>query len=375
MGPVLKGRLRGLDLDDLVEEVIEAIRAGVPEYAQPLEGGFGRAVRTGVAEALTRFRDAVEGSAGSDAERWRQVYFNLGRGEARQGRTMEALLAAYRVGARVSWRRVAEAAAAAGASQAELTALAEAIFAYIDELSAISAEGYAAEQATAAGETQRRREALVRLLVEGAPSRAAIESAAAEAGWRAPGSAAVLLVREERTAALAARLGEGAIAAPLPGGISCAILPDGARAARAAARGRPAALGPMVELGELPRSLARAQVVLELLERGVIDAEPPVSAEEHMAHLIVHQDESLLAEHARTVLAPLDELPARSRERLLETLAAWVRHPGRPTEIARDIHVHPQTARYRLRRLRELVGDIDDPDRRFSIALALQSRP
>ena len=43
--------------------------------------------------------------------------------------------------------------ATAGASTAELTALAEAIFAYIDEISAISAEGYAAEQAEAAGET------------------------------------------------------------------------------------------------------------------------------------------------------------------------------------------------------------------------------
>ena len=61
-----------------------------------------------------------------------------------------------------------------------------------------------------------------------------------------------------------------------------------------------------------------------------------------------------------------------SRERLLETLRAWVDHPGRPTEVARAVHVHPQTARYRLRRLRELFGDIDDPERRFALALALQ---
>jgi DNA-binding PucR family transcriptional regulator len=37
--------------------------------------------------------------------------------------------------------------------------------------------------------------------------------------------------------------------------------------------------------------------------------------------------------------------------------------------------VHPQTARYRLRGLRELLGDaLDDPDARFEIELALRAR-
>jgi DNA-binding PucR family transcriptional regulator len=37
------------------------------------------------------------------------------------------------------------------------------------------------------------------------------------------------------------------------------------------------------------------------------------------------------------------------------------------------VHVHPQTARYRLRRLRELLGEIDDPGARFELALALRA--
>ena len=59
--------------------------------------------------------------------------------------------------------------------------------------------------------------------------------------------------------------------------------------------------------------------------------------------------------------------------RLEETLRAWIDHPGRPTEVARAVHIHPQTARYRLRRLRELLGDIDDPATRFELALALRA--
>ena len=78
---------------------------------------------------------------------------------------------------------------------------------------------------------------------------------------------------------------------------------------------------------------------------------------------------------AATALAPLaDETPA-SRERLIETLAAWLRHRGRTEAVAAALHVHPQTVRYRMGRLRELYGDrLDDPDTRFELELALRSR-
>ncbi len=43
--------------------------------------------------------------------------------------------------------------------------------------------------------------------------------------------------------------------------------------------------------------------------------------------------------------------------------------------MARALHLHPQTVRYRLTRLRELLGDaLDDPDARFELELALTSR-
>jgi hypothetical protein len=365
------------DLDAVVGEVIDAIRAEVPEYAQPLEGSFGRAVRTGVREALTRFVDIAEGGPGADPEDWRRVYFNLGRGEARAGRTMESLLAAYRVGARVSWRRVAESAEAAGAKPAEMSTLAEAIFAYIDELSAISAEGYAAEQAAAAGEAERRRERLVRLLLEGAGP-GAIEAAAGQAGWEPPERAAALIARERRPGALATRLGAGVLAAAIGDGLVGAIVPDPdspgrGRELSAALRGRPAAIGPGGGIDELPQSAARARLALALAERGVLEADQgPVRAAEHLPLLVLHQDPALLADHSHAALEPLQGLAPNARERLLETLEAWIAHPGRPTEIARQVHVHPQTVRYRLKRLREMFGDIDDPERRLSLDLALR---
>ena len=65
-----------------------------------------------------------------------------------------------------------------------------------------------------------------------------------------------------------------------------------------------------------------------------------------------------------------------SRGRLSETLLAWLDHQGRVPEIAASLHVHPQTVRYRLGRLRECFGSaLDDPEARFELMLALRSRP
>jgi hypothetical protein len=123
-------------LPQAVDEIIEAIRETVPAYARPLEGAFGTALRAGVERALGDFVDEVEGKDVEAGES--SIYVALGRGEAREGRTMDALLAAYRIGARVAWRRISAAARGSDVDPDQLALLAEAIFAYIDELSADS---------------------------------------------------------------------------------------------------------------------------------------------------------------------------------------------------------------------------------------------
>jgi hypothetical protein len=125
------------ELPALADEIVDELSHGVPDYARPLEGPFGQALRHGVEEALGRFTTIVE-TPGSDPDAGREVYVNLGRGEMRAGRSLDALLAAYRLGARVAWRRLAAAGERAGLPPRTLYALAEAIFAYIDELSADS---------------------------------------------------------------------------------------------------------------------------------------------------------------------------------------------------------------------------------------------
>jgi DNA-binding PucR family transcriptional regulator len=90
--------------------------------------------------------------------------------------------------------------------------------------------------------------------------------------------------------------------------------------------------------------------------------------------LLLHGQPQLATELAHTHLAPLLELPERRREPMLETLAAWLQRPGQHTALAEQLHVHARTVRYRIDRLRQLLGPVvDDPDRRLELALAVRA--
>ena len=96
------------ELPGITREILVAIGQEVPEYARPLESAFGVALRSGVDEALRRFVNLVRDPDSTDDDA-REASVALGRAELRAGRTLDALQAAYRVGARVAWRRLATA--------------------------------------------------------------------------------------------------------------------------------------------------------------------------------------------------------------------------------------------------------------------------
>src|SRR3954449_7125290 len=184
-------------LPGLADDIIAAIAGEVPGYARAMEGRFGRVVRFGVEVALNRFVDLLSGEPPDDSAGARDTYVRLGAGEYKAGRSLDALLAAYRLGARLAWRRFVEAGTHAGFPPDALYDLGEAIFAYIDEISAESAEGYAEAQSEAAGETHRRRQELLRLLVQDpAPPADAVRTAAQAAGWALPRRVAAVVAAE-----------------------------------------------------------------------------------------------------------------------------------------------------------------------------------
>jgi hypothetical protein len=366
------------ELGAITEEILATIAREVPEYQRPLEGDFGRGIRTGVGEALLQFVALIR-DPDAGREPGREVYVQLGRGEQRQGRTLDSLQAAYRIGARVAWRRIAAAGRRADLAPEPLTLLAEAIFAYIDELASDSVDGYAEAQAEVEDRRRRRRRELAALLLRRPPADPAdLEAAARSASWPLPRHLAAAACAEADLGAIARRLPPETLATVIDG-TGCLLLPDPdgpARAeglARAAARTR-LALGPAGEVAALSESWALALALLRASDAGALPAVGLLRAEDHLAGLLLFEGQPLAARIVARRLAPLRDLTPRAEERMRETALAHVRHHGNAVAMAAEMQVHPQTARYRIARLRELLGDqLDDPDARFELEIALRS--
>ncbi|GAA2919421.1 PucR family transcriptional regulator [Streptomyces thioluteus] len=74
-------------------------------------------------------------------------------------------------------------------------------------------------------------------------------------------------------------------------------------------------------------------------------------------------------------LGPLLAHDGSARAELLPTLDTYLRHAGRKAETARALHVNRQTLYDRLARVGSLLGvDLDDPDARLALGLALRAR-
>jgi hypothetical protein len=374
------------EIDPITTEILESIAHEIPEYARPLEGRFGRGIRRGVEEALAQFVALIrDPDAGREAGR--EVYLALGRGEQRAGRTLDSLQAAYRIGARISWRRFADACGRAGVGAEAVARLAEAVFAYIDELAAESVEGFAQAQAEVEDLRRRRRRELIALLLADPPADAGdLAAAARAASWEVPTGLAAIACSEDALARVTRRLPPEALATVVDGE-GCVLLPDPEGPGRSEALGRAAAegtlaLGPTVTPTAAAESWGLALALARAASSGAIAIvagkggrpEAPLRADDNLASLLLFESRDLAARIAARRLAAFAELTPRARERMRETALAHLRHDGNAVAMATAMHVHPQTARYRIARLRELLGDqLDDPDARFELQLALRA--
>ncbi len=159
----LMGRFRPL-IGQLTQDMIREIQRTVPAYAQPLEGPFGTFMTAGVEQSVLRITEAI-GTGRPLDENWAAVFRQLGRHEFRAGRSLDSLQTAYRVGGRVAWRHVAAWGQQQRMPLAVFSVTAEAIFAYVEEISSLSIKGYAEAQAESAELVERCRRRLVELIL------------------------------------------------------------------------------------------------------------------------------------------------------------------------------------------------------------------
>ncbi|UUZ61325.1 helix-turn-helix domain-containing protein [Nocardioides sp. B-3] len=278
---------------------------------------------------------------------------------------MEALLAAYRIGARVSRRDMSRTAVANDIDAAQLSRFAELVFAYIDELSAASAAGHTDELESTGRLRQRNLERLARALVTGAGPEAVV-AAAERASWVPPAELIAVLLPESQaghasTLVTAETLQPDEDLPGVPEGHALLLVPStGSAPARAglirALRGTSAVVGPSVPRLDAARSHERAGRAFALELPGLVDADT------HLAALVLAADPDTRADLRARVLAPLAGQRPSTVDKLTETLRSRVLNRGRRDAVAAELFVHAQTVRYRVQQLRELYGDrLEDP--------------
>ena len=393
-----EGRLSGLALDPevvasleavlprMAERTVAAVIAEVPAYADPFSGRMGPKIENAVQNALGAFlRLAIRAENTDSAPSLTSALdgaYELGRGEARNGRAIDVLLSAYRVGARVAWRELSATAVSAGLEAKTVARFAELVFAFIDELSASSVSGHADELATAGRVRQRYLDALTGQLLAGEPAEV-LGASAERANWSVPQTLTAVLLPAARSRGLAPQFGAEVLQATedLPGldpaeSWSVILVPDMDGGRRplllSTLAGRDAVVGPSRPWLLVGASYGRAVRARHLRAEGTA----VLDTDEHLVDIVLGADPDAAHDLRQRALAPLHGLRANTAERLTETLRAWLLHQGQREAIAAELFVHPQTVRYRMNQLRDLYGDrLNDPQTVLELTVALGLLP
>ncbi|GHH10318.1 helix-turn-helix domain-containing protein [Streptomyces lanatus] len=378
--PVLAALIRSRT-EHIVADMTRAIREEVPAYRRPLESAVGRDLVESIRRAVLQFAELIEHPDSAQDHHLHHIR-HLGRIEFLNGRTTDALQAAFRVGARVGSRRYAEFVQEASLPPQTVLTLHEAVLVHINALSNEAVKGFLAAQLRSEGDVKRARRALVERLLEPprGQERAPLGPLAERAHWALPDAVASVVVRSAGRFSVPGADGE--LLSLGRGSDLVLVVPEPDTSdlidrVRDAARGRVAVVGPAVPPHEAWLSLQCARLAID--RRAEL---PP----EHDDGVFLRVDDELAELHllrgapigqllGRRVLGVFADLPQGRAARLAEPLDALLMSWGRTApEVAQALGIHPQTARKRLRQLEALFGDrLGDPRFRFEALLALRT--
>ena len=206
-----------------------------------------------------------------------------------------------------------------------------------------------------------------------------IEGAARLAGWQIPKNLAAVACHERDLAEVTRVLPIGVISATVDGSGLIAVPdptgPGRMRETIKAFSGRKSAMGPATGPTRLAESWQLARSAFEASEAGAIAVEGLIRAEDHLVDLALYRSRDLIGRLKEQTMAPISDLTPKAHARMAETALAYVENSGNAAEMARSLNIHPQTARYRIARLRELFGDdLDRPEQRLALELSLRAR-
>jgi hypothetical protein len=279
------------------------------------------------------------------------------RSRAEEGLPLEDLLHAYRLGGRLGWRALLE--AARPDEYPALLAAAELLMRYIDSVSAAVAQTYLDEHQHLVSEEERRQRALVEALIHPEREIPSLRDLAERVGFPLaeryrPFAKAVPGAPTHAHSQLASALRSRGVLALTEGDrVTGLAAEDADEAVFARPRGL-FALGKPVPRAELAAALDDTRLLIDLGRREGMDG--AVEADAFVLELFLARAPDLASRLTERVLGPLEAYAERRSSGLLETLEAFLECGLDRRRAAQQLHVHPNTLDYRLRRIADLTG-------------------
>ncbi|MEU7060698.1 helix-turn-helix domain-containing protein [Streptomyces sp. NPDC046197] len=367
-------------LPELGERMAQRIRSDIDAYRDesliPLES-LRRSCTANADLILRHLRRAGAPDPGPAHE--------TGRIRAEQGMPLADTLHAYRIGFEFLWTQILEESRThPGVPDAQLVAQSAEIWALFGLYAEAVAEAHRETTAELTLRREARRSALVEALFTGViADRTTLWEAARELGLPERGPYAVVAAGSaapgtEPLAGIETALRHAHLPSAwrlLPDqqiGVVALTTPTAASTVLRILRRAHARVGVSPDFDSLrdtPQALRFARLALA----GLTGTGPGVARfDDRPLAMLVAAAPAEAAHLAHVTLKPLLDLPAPERARLLETLEHWFAAAGSTAGTAQTLFVHPNTVRYRLRRIEELTGRaLSDPRTTADLGAAL----
>lgn len=365
-------------IPDLVQRIGSQVQDGVSMYSGPLMGRRRRLIDMAVTAAVSHYLDTIEkpSASGRSVD---ELFRRMGHGEASEGQGLAAMQSAFRIASHEAWEKIRSFATEHELSTETLGHLGDALFAYVEHLAQQAQLGFDGANRAFDQSPDMVLRRLIDAILDGA-SLAEIRTHASSATWAIPSMFVVVrvepptdqpvpllptltarhLMRIEPTSAVIVTDAEA--------------LPSLLEELSAKAPGTRIATSWPILFDDAPDALRWTQRALDLVASGVIPATPIVDCGVHRTQLWLHAEPALRQRMCQDLLQPLLAETPNSREILSETLLAWLESRDSAPAIAAKLGVHPQTVRYRWKRINELFGDdLRDPEFVIQVTLLLKA--
>jgi hypothetical protein len=371
----------------LAEPIVDQIRAEVPAYRGPTGGRRHQLMSMATNAALRAYLDHTPQQV-SAQRKVDELFHRMGWGEAQDGNGPESLDLALRVAIRVIWRNLADFAAAHDHPVEGLRDVIDGILVHSEHLRAEMLSGHSLWQRDPYYDEDMARSRLWTLFCPGTAGRVsplrplgidstALYEAAEQAQWPVPDQVVAIAVSYHgdppplpAADEVLARFEADRLQVLCPADLAETLVFDLTQSAS----DRRVVVSWPVAPEESGTALLWSLRALDLVQLGVIPPTQVVRCIDHATQLWLHSEPSMRRRLCQALLEPLLAESPNSREILSETLLTWLETRDSAPAIAARLDVHPQTVRYRWRRINELFGEaLHDPEFVIQITLVLKS--